>query len=256
VGRKAQPYTWRVTAVVDREAPERRPPGSFASIRGFRVFGFASGSDLIRRVDGTPATLMAVNAEKLARADPRLQELSQRAIAYADGYGAVLALRRRGVRTARIAGADLWLDLLRASAGRKRVYLVGSTDEVIHDVVTRLATDVPGLEIAGYRNGFLGDGDEARLVTDLQATRSAVVLVAAGSPYQELLMDRLAARWPALYMGLGGSFDVYTARRPRAPRLVQRIGLEWAHRFVTDPRRLPRLPAYMKFAWLLLLNRL
>lgn len=199
---------------------------------------------------------MAVNAEKLARADPRLQRLSQRTVAYADGYGAVLALRRRGIRSARIAGADLWLDLVRAVAGRKRVFLVGSTDEVVSDVASRLRSDVPHLEIAGYRNGFLHAAAESELAAELRRTESAVVLVAMGSPRQELLMDRLATAWPALYVGLGGSFDVYTNRRSRAPRFIQRVGLEWAHRFVTDPRRLPRLPAYLKFAWLLALNRL
>ena len=94
------------------------------------------------------------------------------------------------------------------------------------------------------------------LAEQLAATRPDVVLVAMGSPRQELVMDRLSATWPALYMGLGGSLDVYIGRRRRAPRLVQRAGLEWIHRFVVDPRRLQRLPAYLQFASRLALNRL
>lgn len=230
--------------------------GRSALIRGFRIYGFPSREALIRAMDGHQTILMALNAEKLARADPDLQAISKTSVGYADGYGAVLALRRRGIRTPRIAGSDLWLELVKALASHHRFYLVGSTDSVIEDVVTRLRSEMSHITIAGYRNGFLDDAAERDLTRRLAETRSSVVLVAMGSPRQELLMRQLLASWPALYIGLGGSFDVYAGRRPRAPRAVRRIGMEWAHRFVTDPSRLPRLPAYLKFALRLLLNRL
>jgi exopolysaccharide biosynthesis WecB/TagA/CpsF family protein len=57
-------------------------------------------------------------------------------------------------------------------------------------------------------------------------------------------------------MGLGGSFDVFVGEKPRAPRWLQSIGLEWAYQFARTPRRLVRLPSYLRFAWLLALGRI
>jgi UDP-N-acetyl-D-mannosaminouronate:lipid I N-acetyl-D-mannosaminouronosyltransferase len=225
------------------------------TILGFRIYAFPSADALISAVDGRSGLLVALNAEKLANGNPDIREIVNRSIGYADGYGAVLAMRRRGARTARIAGADLWLHLIRRVAGIRRVYLVGSTDEVMAATVRRLRTEFPNLDIAGSRNGFLSEDDRSQLAADLRATKADIVLVAMGSPRQELVMDELQRSWPALYIGLGGSLDVYVGVRRRAPRWAQRLGLEWIHRFVVDPKRLTRLPAYVRFAWLLARGR-
>lgn len=230
------------------------PPS--ATILGFRVVGFGSTEELLRAIDGRHAILVALNAEKMANGDARIREIALRGIGYADGYGAVLALRRRGVNAARIAGADLWLAIVRRFAGSRRFYIVGSTTEVVGEAVERLRRDVPGVLIVGHRDGFLDEAAIERLGEDLRATTPDIVFIAMGSPRQELLMNRMAQVWPALYMGLGGSLDVYTGRRRRAPRWVQRVGLEWVHRFVVDPSRLNRLPPYLRFAWKLALNRI
>ena len=227
-----------------------------AEVMGVRIHAFRSADDLIDAVDGRHTILVALNAEKLARGDPRVREIANRGVGYADGYGAVLAMRRKGLRTARLAGADLWLSIIARGVGSRRFYIVGSTSDVVEAAVAKLRRDYPGVDIVGYRDGFLDDSATAELADGLVAARPDVVLVAMGSPRQELLMDRLSAAWPALYMGLGGSLDVYIGRRRRAPRLVQRVGLEWIHRFVVDPRRLHRLPAYLQFASRLALNRL
>jgi UDP-N-acetyl-D-mannosaminouronate:lipid I N-acetyl-D-mannosaminouronosyltransferase len=225
-----------------------------AYLRGFRTYAFASESALITAVNG-PALLVAINGEKLANADATLRRIANAHIGYPDGIGAVLALRRRGLRSARIAGSDLWLTVIRRYAGERRFYLVGSTAPVAQEAATRLQRNFPGLEIVGARDGFLDADDESRLVDHLHETKPDVVLVAMGSPRQEILMERLLAAWPALYMGLGGSLDIYVGQRRRAPRWMQRIGLEWLYRFVENPRRLRRLPAYGRFAWLLARGR-
>lgn len=69
-------------------------------------------------------------------------------------------------------------------------------------------------------------------------------------------MEQLFAAWPALYMGLGGSFDIYARRRRRAPRWMRRLGIEWAFRMVADPRRVQRLQRCVRFAWLIVRGRL
>ena len=243
--------------VLSGGAPAETLPGTpLAMILGFRIHAFDSYDDMLARIGGRKTILVALNAEKLARGDDAIRAITNRSVGYADGYGAVLAVRRKGGRTARLAGADLWLHLARHSPDGTRFYLMGSTAEIVEMAVARLRSEVPGIQIVGFRDGFLGPDDEAGLGPQFESLRPDVVFVAMGSPRQELLMDRLLRAWPALYVGLGGSLDVYVGRRRRAPRLIQRLGLEWAFRFVVDPRRLHRLPAYVRFAWLLARGRI
>ncbi len=229
----------------------------FASrtVRGFRTFAPPSEPALVELAGSADGLLVAVNAEKFARADARLKDIANRNLAYPDGMGAVLALRRLGVKAPRIAGADLWKGIVATYAGKRRFYLMGAAPEVINQVATRLREQHPGLDLR-QRDGYLQPGDVERLYDEFASFRPEIVLVGMGSPRQEILMDKLFAAHPALYMGLGGSFDVFVGRKPRAPRAVQAIGLEWAYQFVREPRRLRRLPAYLKFGALLALGRI
>lgn len=223
-------------------------------VRGFTTFA-PDETGLLDLAGEATGLLVAVNAEKLANAHPMLQRIANASLAYPDGMGAVFALRRLGVRAQRIAGADLWIRLVEQYAGRRRFYLIGASATIINEVADRLRLRYPGIEL-DYRDGFLQAGDEERLCDQLRTTRPDIVLIGMGSPRQEILMERLYTAHPALYMGLGGSFDAYVGRKPRAPRLVQRLALEWAYQFVREPRRLHRLPAYLKFAALLASGKL
>ena len=223
-------------------------------VRGFTTFAPPKASALVSLAATEGGLLIAVNAEKLARADPRLREVVNANLGYPDGMGAVLALRRLGVPARRVAGADLWRRLVARHATDRRFFLIGGEQTVIEAVVERLRREHPGIDLR-FRNGFLQPGDRERLYDELKAYRPEIVLVGMGSPRQELLMSQLYAAHPATYMGLGGSFDVFVGRKPRAPRVLQATGLEWAYQFVREPRRLHRLPAYLKFAWLLALGR-
>lgn len=226
-----------------------------AVVNGFRAYAFASVESLLATVE-TPAILVALNAEKVGTADERVRRIVNENIGYADGMGVVVALRRKGLTATRIAGADLWLELLRTRPQGTKLYLVGGTRDVIEDVASKLKARFPGLVVAGYRDGYLNEADVESLRADLTAAKPDVVLVGMGSPRQELLMAELMGAWPAFYMGLGGSLDVFVGRRRRAPRWMQRSGTEWAFRFVDDPRRLPRLRGYIRFAGLLARGKL
>jgi UDP-N-acetyl-D-mannosaminouronate:lipid I N-acetyl-D-mannosaminouronosyltransferase len=226
-------------------------------IRGVRAYAFPSRRQLLALAANETGLLIALNAEKLARMSPELRAIVNQHVGYADGYGAVLAMRRKGLRTVRYPGSELWLDLLQRTAGSRRVYLLGSTQPVIDRTVTRLRETIPGINITGARHGFFSaDDDFDAFAAELASQQPDIVLVAMGSPLQERVMARLYQSVPARYVGLGGSFDVYVGDRRRAPSYLQRIGLEWLYRFYENPQRLPRLPAYLRFAALLALNRL
>lgn len=225
-----------------------------ASLRGVTTFAVTAGV-LIELIGRSPGILVAMNAEKLATGDPRIVSIANANLAYPDGMGAVLALKRLGLHSTRVAGADLWLDVVARYAGTKRFYLIGGSTDVIDETARRLRSRHQTLDLA-YRDGYFSPAEVAEIAEQVRMAKPDVVLVATGSPHQEMLMARLYAEHPAAYLGLGGSFDVFVGRKPRAPRWMRASGLEWAYQFARTPSRLHRLPAYLKFGVLLALGRI
>lgn len=197
---------------------------------------------------------LAVNPEKVMMAirDPELAAtLSAADFCYPDGVGVVWAMRRKGAaHVVRIPGADLWLVLLRRCAALGLpVYLLGSREEVLHATLDKLRGELPGLRIAGARDGHFGEERRAELIEAIAASGARLVSVALGSPRQEAFIREAAARVPrTLFMGVGGSYDVYVGRVKRAPALWRRLGLEWLYRLLREPRRWRRQLVLLDFA--------
>lgn len=196
-------------------------------------------------------SLIAVNAEKILHANDKTRELFRRNIGFSDGIGAVWALRKKGFKDAvKIPGCELWLDLVRSAHNDKTFYLVGGQQEVIEKTVGKLRKEYPGINIVNYRNGYLRDGVDRRdLLHDLVQRKPDVVFVAMGSPKQEELIEEMLTVHPAVYQGLGGSFDVYVGAVKRAPDWWVANNLEWAYRLVRQPARIFRQIHLVKFAW-------
>lgn len=225
-------------------------------LKGKRIFGFPSRSHLLNLLTEYQGLLVALNAEKILNRDRQLEELLNSNLCYTDGIGAVLAVRQKNIDCIKIPGAELWLSIVEAFQHQKSFYFVGGTDAIIESTIQKLKTDFPDLNIKGFRNGFFKQGDEAKLIEDLQDKKPDVVFVAMGSPKQEYLMQRLFKKHPALYQGLGGSFDVYTGSKKRAPKFFCDYGLEWFYRLVKEPTRIKRQLVLIKFLILLILRRI
>ena len=225
-------------------------------INGFRIFGFRDKGSLLEEIRGKHTVLVAMNAEKILSKDDRLRAIVNAGIGYTDGIGAVLALRKKGLQSAKIAGAEFWLDIVRCWSGEKSFYLVGATQEVVDSTVAKLVKEYPGIDIKNWRSGFMSGEDVVALKMDLVRRRPDVVFVAMGSPRQEYVMSDLLEVYPAVYMGLGGSFDVYCGLKRRAPKAFQRMGLEWLYRLMIEPTRVRRQVALLVFVWRLICGRL
>ena len=160
-----------------------------------------------------------------------------------------MALHKKGFKEAiKIPGCELWLTIVEQFYKEKSFYLVGSTDEVITETLEKLKTHFKGIVIQGYRNGYIKSGDEKEsLIQDIVEKQPDVVFVAMGSPKQELLMEEMQKRHPAIYQGLGGSFDVFTGKIKRAPEFWIRIKLEWFYRLLLEPKRIKRQIHLVKF---------
>lgn len=218
------------------------------NINGFKVYGFDSRSKLISHIKASPSILIAINAEKIYVGNDELRLISQKGVGYPDGIGAVKALKTKGARNAiRIPGSELWLDIISSLTMEDSVYLIGATDEVISATVNKLNRNYPSINIAGYRNGFLDENDIVTLEKEISDKKPTVVFVAQGSPRQERLMQRLQLSHETIYMGLGGSFDVFTGNVKRAPRLFRENGLEWLYRLLSQPSRIKRQKVLLPF---------
>jgi len=99
---------------------------------------------------------------------------------------------------------------------------------------------------------------EPQLLERIRAAAPTIVLVGLGAPKQERWIVRHAADFPSarVMMGVGGAFDMWAGRLPRAPGLLHRLGLEWAWRLALEPHRLRRITrATLVFPFLALTDR-
>jgi len=200
--------------------------------------------------------LIAINAEKILRDEPKLFNIINENIGYADGVGAVMALKQKGLDAVKIPGSELWLDIVGRFYKERSFYLLGASQEVIESTVARLKEEFPGIDIIGYRNGFLDNSAKKDLKTTLQKQKPDIIFVAQGTPRQEYLMDELIKVHSALYMGLGGSFDIYSGTKKRAPKFFLDFHLEWLYRLLKEPTRIGRQLNLIKFLFLLKMGKL
>jgi len=217
---------------------------------GIKIYPFQSSDELIDYVTEMGGILVATNAEKILLATDQTKSIINDNIGYCDGEGAVRALKRHGAKNpARIAGCDLWLKIVERKVPEgASFYLVGTTEEIIQETVAKLKKEFQGINIVGYRNGYLKTDEEREtLIRDVAEVKPTCVFVAMGSPKQEILMSDMLKKHKAIYQGLGGSFNVYTGHVARAPKWWQEHGLEFAYRLLTEKTRRGRYINYLRY---------
>ena len=219
------------------------------------VYPFTSRDQLMHYADEHKGIMVAINAEKILNATEQTRAVINRNIGYCDGTGAVMALKQKGYKNVcKIAGCELWLEIIRQFHASRTFYLVGSKPDVIEETVEKLHTQFPDIKIIGYRDGYLKTPEEKEaLINDISEKKPDIVFVAMGSPKQELLMEEMQKRHQAIYQGLGGSFDVYTGHVERAPKWWLDHNLEFAYRLIRQPKRIGRQIHLVRFArWLVI----
>jgi N-acetylglucosaminyldiphosphoundecaprenol N-acetyl-beta-D-mannosaminyltransferase len=207
---------------------------------------------------GGGGQIVTLNAEMTmaALAMPDLAEvISQAGLVIPDGSGVVWALGRQGLRVRRSPGIELAWRLLEHAALRGwRVALVGGSPGVMEALIERLRAQIPTLQPAftahGYQSGESWPGLERQLLD----VRPDLVLVALGVPRQETWIADLPGRSGGLWMGVGGSFDVWAGVKKRAPRWMGALQIEWLYRLWQEPSRWRRMLALPAFAWAVLKN--
>jgi N-acetylglucosaminyldiphosphoundecaprenol N-acetyl-beta-D-mannosaminyltransferase len=189
---------------------------------------------------------IVVNAAKLAEShrNPRMRAIIESCrLVSADGQAIVWASRALGTPLPeRVAGVDLMHELMAAAAERGlSVYVLGAREEVLQAALANLKQRYPGLRVAGSRNGYFDDTEVDEVVAGIRAAAPDMLFVAMSSPRKEyFLSDHMDALGVPFAMGVGGAIDVAAGLTRRAPRWMQRAGLEWFFRFAQEPRRMWR----------------
>jgi len=160
-----------------------------------------------------------------------------------DGMPLVWLAHRMGFTVSaneRPRGTDVLMRAVETGGSQIKHYLYGSTPDVVDALAARLRS-VPGVEIVGVESPpfrALTAGEEDLLVERIRSTGANMVWVGIGTPRQDVFVVRLRDRLPATLVAVGAAFDFLAGSKKEAPRWVQNVGMEWAYRFASEPRRL------------------
>lgn len=192
-----------------------------------------------------PHLVVTPNPEIVQRAekDPEFAGiLAQADLVLPDGVGVIYAAKILGrPLRARVPGIDFAAALLTRIAGTgTRLFLLGAAPGVAELAAVNLRAAYPGLVVCGFHDGYF---KEDRPVADaIREARADLVFVCLGAPKQEKwIAANGAAAGARLYVGLGGSLDVFAGKVERAPESFQRLGLEWLYRLLKQPSRIGRM---------------
>ena len=185
------------------------------------------------------STVNALAMEEAVRDDEYHGILRRSAMVLSDGAGLLWGLRFLGMPIQeRVTGIDFADQLCRMAAAEGwPVYFLGSKGKTALTCARTMEARYPGLVVAGACDGFFDTGDPS--VANAVANSGAKILfVAMGIPRQEKWVSRHANRLGnVLAVGVGGAFDVLSGNLKRAPRFMQKMGLEWLFRMCQEPYR-------------------
>ena len=159
----------------------------------------------------------------------------------ADGIGIVKGAKKLGIAIEeRIPGIDIATELLGyGSELSKTVFFLGAKQEVIDALCNVVADKYPGLKIVGAVNGYVSDKDA--VFDKMKSLKPDIVLVALGIPAQEkLIYKHLKDFEKGIFVGVGGSFDVISGTKARAPKFFIDNNIEWLYRIAKEPNRIKR----------------
>jgi len=146
----------------------------------------------------------------------------------------------------RVTGVELVSEIAEVAANNGwGVYLLGGEFSVVEKVAAKLKSDKPGLIISGFADGYFDDKEAIDRAAAVKKSGARILIVAMGVPKQEYFIDKhFKDTGVNFVIGVGGSFDVVSGKVKRAPKWIQKMGLEWAYRIKQEPKRL--LPRYLK----------
>lgn len=234
----------------------------YTEILGYNVFNGTKDEFLEKVYQSEKVNIVSGNPEVLFNGlnDERLNKNFKEdySIIIPDGVGTVLSSKivKNPVKE-KIAGIEVMKAILHKSAEEgKGVYLLGAKAEVLKDCINNLEKEITNLNIVGSHDGYFDIENCDDIVNEIKEKKPWAIFVAMGCPRQERFIEKIIENTDTtIYMGVGGSFDVFAGNVKRAPRWMISLGLEWLYRVVKEPWRIARLGAIPKFLWKVFRNR-
>lgn len=213
-------------------------------------------ADFVR--SGKPHLIATADSSGIVQAqdDSELKELYETAdLVTPDSAGVVWALRRLGKPIpARVSGVDIVDQACAKSADSGwRIYFLGAAQGVAELAAERMRLRHPGCNIVGARHGFFPPESDSVVAAEVAEAKPDLLFVAMGIPRQEKFIRATEATIGAkVAMGVGGTFDVFSGRVRRAPKLLQTMRLEWAWRLAQNPTKIAKVRLLPQFVKLIL----
>ena len=140
----------------------------------------------------------------------------------------------------RITGVDISSKALEiCNKNKKSIYLFGSKKEVLDKLIININQKYPNINIVGFSDGYVEDKD--KIMQEIISLSPDLILIALGVPNQELLINKYIEKAKkGVFIGVGGTFDVLSGCKKRAPKLFIKLNLEWMYRIICEPTRLKR----------------
>ncbi|KIO64069.1 MULTISPECIES: WecB/TagA/CpsF family glycosyltransferase [Bacillaceae] len=175
----------------------------------------------------------------------------------ADGIGIVMAskLLKHPIKE-RVAGFDLMGELLHVAEKEKlKVYLLGAKESTLEKAIKRIKETYPNINIVGFHHGYIDISDK-KIAKDIMLLAPDLIFVALGFPKQEFWIEKYISEFSkGLFMGVGGSFDVWAGEVKRAPQVWINLNLEWLYRLLRQPTRFKRMLVLPRFLIKIMLGK-
>lgn len=200
--------------------------------------------EAIKYANTISGQVITINPEMIENAsqNPDFAEIINSAeLVIPDGIGVEIGLKILGYNVRRIAGIEFSHRMIEECAKNSQsVALVGAKPQIVEKAKENLEKEISGLYITYAHDGYFSDDEE--IINELKIRQPRLVLCALGSPKQEEFIIKAKQVLPnALFVGVGGSFDVWSGVVERAPEIYQKLGLEWLYRTVKEPKRFKRI---------------
>lgn len=235
-----------------------------AKILGYDVdlFSFDQAMDyIVKKSENQSTQTITLNPEMIELGDKN-QEFSEilknADLLIPDGFGVKLALKIYGISQERIPGIEFAGGLIEYCAKNSLpVALLGAKEETLQAACQKLTEKNDGLNIVYARNGYFKEDDERAIVDEMKSKNPKLVLVALGVPKQEIFIKKYKNEFPnTIFVGVGGSFDVWSGNVKRAPKIFRQMGCEWLWRLIKEPSRFKRMfPTLPLFLFKVIINK-
>ena len=196
--------------------------------------------DAVEFAKSSSGQVVTINPEMMSNPD-MIEIVNSAKLVIPDGIGVEIGLKISGYNVKRIPGIQFAHRMIAECAkDNKSVALIGAKPEIIEKAASNLKKEFENLNLTYIQDGYFDD--EERVLKELQASNPRLILCALGSPKQEFFIRKAENLLPeALFIGVGGSFDVWSGVVQRAPEIYQKLGLEWLYRTIKEPQRFKRI---------------